>query len=214
MGGSSFDGVELVVKTIAETAVENEEYFGELDAVVGDGDFGFSMARGFEIVISDWDGFDRADIGTFLKKVGVVITGRIGGTSGPIWGTAFLRAGTASAGKTELTSGEVVEMLRAAIEGIKTRGQSDLGDKTLLDALEPAVDVLEQELSAGSSGRDALAKAAGTAREKAEATKEMIAKKGRAAYTGERSIGTLDAGAVAVAVMFERLAEIWPEEGA
>jgi dihydroxyacetone kinase-like protein len=214
MGGSSFEGVELAVKTIAETAVENETYFGELDAVVGDGDFGFSMARGFEIVISDWDGFDRADIGTFLKKIGVVITGRIGGTSGPIWGTAFLRAGTASAGKTALTSSEVVEMLRAAIEGIKTRGQSDLGDKTLLDALEPAVDALEQELTAGSSGRDALAAAASIAREKAEATKAMIAKKGRAAYTGERSIGTLDAGAVAVAVMFERLAEVWPEEGA
>jgi dihydroxyacetone kinase phosphoprotein-dependent L subunit len=213
MGGSSLDGVELVVRTIAETAVESEKYFGDLDAVVGDGDFGYSMARGFEIVLSDWDGFDRADIGTFLKKIAVVITGRIGGTSGPIWGTAFLRAGAASAGKTELTTADAVAMLRAAIDGIKARGQSDLGDKTLLDALVPAVDVLEGSLGGGDDGKTAIGKAAATARERAEATKEMIAKKGRAAYTGERSIGTLDAGAVAVAVMFERLAEAWPGEG-
>jgi dihydroxyacetone kinase/dihydroxyacetone kinase-like protein len=213
MGGSSLDGVELVVRTIAETAVENEKYFGDLDAVVGDGDFGYSMARGFEIVLADWDGFDRADIGTFLKKIAVVITGRIGGTSGPIWGTAFLRAGASSAGKTELTTDDVLAMLHAAIEGIKARGQSDIGDKTLLDALVPAVDVLAESLGGGGDAKGALGKAAVTARERAEATKEMIAKKGRAAYTGERSIGTLDAGAVAVAVMFERLAAAWPGEG-
>jgi dihydroxyacetone kinase/dihydroxyacetone kinase-like protein len=211
---SSDEQVDLVVKTIAQTAVDNEAYFGDLDAVVGDGDFGFSLARGFEIVLADFDSFDRADVGTFLKKVGVTITSRIGGTSGPIWGTAFMRAGASAAGKTELTNDDVIEMLRAAIEGIKARGQSDVGDKTLLDSLQPAVDSLETELSGGSSGRAALTAAAATARHEAEATKEMIAKRGRAAYTGERSIGSVDAGAVAVAVMFERLAEVWPEEGA
>jgi dihydroxyacetone kinase/dihydroxyacetone kinase-like protein len=209
MGGSSFANVDLVVRTIAETAVENEKYFGDLDAVVGDGDFGYSMARGFELVLQDFDNFDRTDIGTFLKKVAVVITGRIGGTSGPIWGTAFLRAGATAGDKTELTAEETLAMLRAAIEGIKQRGQSDLGDKTLLDSFVPAVDVLEQSIDAGEDAKTALTKAAATARERAEATKEMVAKKGRAAYTGERSIGTLDAGAIAVAVMLERLAEAW-----
>jgi dihydroxyacetone kinase phosphoprotein-dependent L subunit len=212
MGGTSFEEVELVVRTIAETAVENEKYFGDLDAVVGDGDFGYSMARGFEIVVSDWESFDRADIGTFLKKIAVVITGRIGGTSGPIWGTAFLRAGANADGKTELTSQDTLAMLRAAIEGIKQRGQSDLGDKTLLDALVPAVDVLESCLANGEPAGSAIAQAATVARERAEATKEMIAKKGRAAYTGERSIGTLDAGAIAVAVMLERLAAVWDSD--
>ena len=211
---SSSEQVDLVVKTIAQTAVDNETYFGDLDAVVGDGDFGFSLARGFEIVLADFDSFDRADVGTFLKKIGVTITSRIGGTSGPIWGTAFMRAGASAAGKTELTNDDVIEMLRASIEGIKARGQSDVGDKTLLDSLQPAVDSLEAELSGGASGRAALTAAAATARKEAEATKEMIAKRGRAAYTGERSIGSVDAGAVAVAVMFERLAEVWPEEGA
>jgi dihydroxyacetone kinase/dihydroxyacetone kinase-like protein len=209
MGGSSQENVELVVRTIAETAVQNETYFGELDSVVGDGDFGYSMARGFELVLSDFDTFDRSDIGTFLKKVAVVITGRIGGTSGPIWGTAFIRAGTEAAGKTELTTDEAIAMLRAAIAGIKQRGQSDLGDKTLLDALVPAVDVLEEELKQGNPVGEALGKAAATAREQAEATREMLAKRGRAAYTGERSIGTLDAGAVAIAVMLENLTTAW-----
>ena len=211
---TSFSDTEFVVRTVAQTAVDNEKYFGDLDSVVGDGDFGFSLARGFEIVLKDWDGYDRGDIGTFLQKIGVTIGSRIGGTSGPIWGTAFMRAGASAAGKTDLTNDDVIEMLRAAIEGIKARGQSDVGDKTLLDSLQPAVDSLEVELSGGSSGRAALTAAAATARKEAEATKEMIAKRGRAAYTGERSIGSVDAGAVAVAVMFERLAEVWPEEGA
>ncbi len=212
MGESSFEQVEFVVRTIAQTAVDNETYFGELDAVVGDGDFGYSLARGFEIVVADWDTYDRTDIGTFLKKVAVVITSRIGGTSGPIWGTAFLRAGVAATGKTELTGEDVVAMLRASIDGIKKRGKSDLGDKTLLDALLPAIDELEAAIEEGEPGKVCLQRAAVVARETAEATREMLAKRGRASYTGERSIGTLDAGAVAVAVMFERLAETWPAD--
>lgn len=209
MAGAVPGQVELVVRTIAQTAVDNEEYFGELDSVVGDGDFGYSMARGFELVLADFDGFDRADVGTFLKKIAVVITSRVGGTSGPLWGTGFLRAGAVAAGKTELTVEDTIAMLRAAIEGIKMRGKSDLGDKTLLDALEPAVDELERALEEGADGTIALQRAATVARERAEATREMLAKRGRASYTGERSIGTLDAGAIAVAVMFEQVAQAW-----
>ena len=201
--------VEAVVHTMAEVAVANEKYFGDLDAVVGDGDFGYSMARGFELVLSGWADFDRADIGTFLKKVAITITSRIGGTSGPIWGTAFLRAGAKAGTATELTTDQVIEMLRAAIEGIKTRGKSDVGDKTLLDALVPAVDTIEERALGGESAAAVLKAAALVAREQAEATRGMLAKRGRAAYTGERSIGTLDAGAVAVAVMFEALADEW-----
>jgi dihydroxyacetone kinase phosphoprotein-dependent L subunit len=209
MGEPSADRVELVVRTMAQTAVDNEKYFGDLDAVVGDGDFGYSMARGFEIVLSDWESFDRTDMGTFLKKVAVVITSRVGGTSGPIWGTALLRAGAVAGDKAELTADDAIAMLRASIEGIKKRGNSDLGDKTLLDALEPAVDELEKALGAGDDAAVAIRKAAVTARERAEATREMLAKRGRASYTGERSIGTLDAGAIAVAVMFEQVADAW-----
>ena len=203
--------VETVVRTIATVAVDNEKYFGELDAVVGDGDFGFSMARGFELVLSGWDDFDRASIGTFLKKIAVVITSRIGGTSGPIWGTAFLRAGAAAGTDDHLDAAKVVAMLRAAVEGIKVRGKSDVGDKTLLDALVPAVDTIEKQVGEGHGAAEALRAAAVTARERAEATRPMLAKRGRAAYTGERSVGTLDAGAVAVAVMLEALADQWAQ---
>jgi dihydroxyacetone kinase phosphoprotein-dependent L subunit len=214
MSDADFADVEAVVHTIAATAVANEKYFGDLDAVVGDGDFGYSMARGFELVLEGWDGFDRTDIGTFLKKVAIVITSRIGGTSGPIWGTAFLRAGTTAGAVTTLDGDQIVAMLRASIAGIKARGKSDLGDKTLLDALEPAVDVIELQIKAGHPAAEVLRAAAVTARDRAEATTEMIAKRGRASYTGERSIGTLDAGAVAVAVMFEALAEQWAKRPA
>jgi dihydroxyacetone kinase phosphoprotein-dependent L subunit len=211
MSKVTFGDVEQAVHTIATTAVANEKYFGDLDAVVGDGDFGYSMARGFERVLADWDGFDRADIGTFLKKVAVVITSRIGGTSGPIWGTAFLRAGAVAGTATELEPGQVVAMLRAAIEGIKARGHSDVGDKTLLDALAPTTDSIEASVAAGLGGAATLRAAATAAREAAEATRPMQALRGRASYTGERSIGSLDAGAVAVAVLIEALADARPE---
>ncbi|KQR52587.1 dihydroxyacetone kinase [Leifsonia sp. Leaf336] len=207
----SFDDVEFVVRTIAQTAVDNEKAFGDLDSVVGDGDFGFSLARGFEIVLADWDGYDRSDIGTFLQKVAMAITSRIGGTSGPIWGTAFLRAATVSKGKDTLTGEEAVAMLRAAIEGIKARGNADVGDKTLLDALVPMTDTIESGVQAGTDSDDIVAAAAVSAREAADATVTMQAMRGRAAYTGERSIGSPDPGAVAVAVILERLAPAWPD---
>ncbi|MDP9407714.1 MAG: dihydroxyacetone kinase subunit DhaL [Actinomycetota bacterium] len=212
MSGSAQQQVDLVVRTIAETAVENEKYFGDLDAVVGDGDFGYSLARGFEKVLEGWDDLDRSDVGTFLKKTGMVITSRIGGTSGPIWGTAFLRAGMAAGPTDTLTGEQVVAMLRAGIEGIKARGQSDVGDKTLLDALVPLTDTLERELQAGADPQSALAATAATARQAAEATSELVARRGRASYTGERSRGSVDAGAMALAVLLERISEAWSKQ--
>lgn len=209
MSDNGMKQVELVVRTIAETAIDNEKYFGDLDSVVGDGDFGYSLARGFEKLLEGWDDLDRTDIGTFLKRSGMTISSRIGGTSGPIWGTAFIRAGTTTGAADSLTGEQVINMLRGAAEGIKARGQSDLGDKTLLDALVPMTDRLESELQSGSDGGEALKAAAATARETAEATKEMVAKRGRAAYTGERSRGSVDAGAMAVAVITERISEVW-----
>jgi phosphoenolpyruvate---glycerone phosphotransferase subunit DhaL len=210
MAQEGFEQVELVVRTMAQTAVDNEKHFCDLDAVVGDGDFGYSLARGFEIVLAQWDDLDRTDAATFLRKVAVTLTSRIGGTSGPIWGTAFLRAGGAVADADAIGGDEAVAMLRAAIEGVKQRGQSDVGDKTLLDAVVPATDALEEGLRAGQ-GAAALASAATTAREAAEATTSMLAKRGRASYTGERSIGSPDAGAIGVAVMFEEISKAWPE---
>jgi dihydroxyacetone kinase-like protein len=209
MSDTALSRGELVVRTIAQTAVDNESYFCELDAVVGDGDFGYSLARGFEIVVSGWEAMEYSDISGLLKKTAITLTKRIGGTSGPIWGTAFLRAGGALTDKPQPTGEEVIAAFRAAIEGIKQRGNTDLGDKTLLDALVPAVDVLEAELPNGSA--QAIEKAAVQARESAEATKGMLAQRGRASYTGDRSRDSVDAGAVGVAVMFEAVSKAWQE---
>lgn len=205
--------VEFVVRVIANTCLENEQYFSELDGVVGDGDFGYSVARGFEKVLQEWDNMDHSLPGNFLKNVASAIIGAVGGVSGTIWGTAFLRAGMSLGTKTaaEITRPDVIAMFRSAIEGIKKRGNSDLGDKTLLDALVPAVDALEKAFNEDKATGVALQEAAVVARESAEATRPMLAKRGRAAYTGERSIGTLDAGAVAMAVLFEAVSEAWEE---
>ncbi len=204
---------DFVVRTIADTALANEAYFCELDGVVGDGDFGYSLARGFEKVLEDWDSMDHSVPGNFLKGVSQRIVGRVGGVSGTIWGTAFLRAGMTFGTKpeAELTKEDVIAALRNAIEGVKKRGQSDLGDKTLLDALVPAVDQLEKSLQEGKDPGTALDEAAVVARQAAEATRSMLAKRGRASYTGERSIGTLDAGAIAIAVLFEAVGKAWKE---
>lgn len=211
MSSTSQQQLDLIVRTIAQTAVDNEKYFGDLDSVVGDGDFGYSLARGFEKVLEGWDDIDRTDPGTFLKKVGMIVTSRIGGTSGPIWGTGFLKAGITAGKSEQLSADQVVAMLRAATDGIKMRGQSDVGDKTLLDALVPMTDRIEQEIEQGADSATVVAAAASTAREAAEATSEMIAKRGRASYTGERSIGSVDAGAMAVAVLAEQISKAWQE---
>ena len=181
--------------SIAQTAVDNETYFCELDAVVGDGDFGYSLARGFEIVAARL-GRDRvrATSAALLKKTAIVLTKRIGGTSGPIWGTAFLRAGgVAGATTRSRPASDVIAALRAAIEGIKQRGDADLGDKTLLDALVPG-----RRRARGGAARGrrsvALERAAAVARTSAEATKGMLAQRGRASYTGERSRDSVGRG--------------------
>jgi dihydroxyacetone kinase/dihydroxyacetone kinase-like protein len=203
--------VEFVVKVIADTVLENEAYFSELDGVVGDGDFGYSIARGFDKVLLEWDTMDHSLPGNFLKKVSSTIVSAVGGVSGTIWGTAFLRAGMTLGNKTEITREDVIAVLRSAIEGIKKRGNCDLGDKTYLDTLVPTTDALEKAFAEGKDAQTALNIAAVVARESAEATRPMIAKRGRAAYTGERSIGTLDAGSVAVAVILEAISKAWQE---
>lgn len=210
MSGTLAD-TEFVVRQISETILENETYFGELDAVVGDGDFGYSLARGFEIVVDQWDTFDRTDPGVFLQKVAMTISSRIGGTSGPIWGTAFLRTGAQLKGNETFEGADLVRALRAAVEGIKARGQAELGEKTLLDSLVPAIDTLEAELDKGASRAEIVQAMAATARQAADATASLQAMRGRAAYTGERSIGSVDAGATAIAVLLEALVANWPD---
>ena len=216
MAEPALDDLDLVIKTMATTIVENADYFAQLDSIVGDGDFGYSLRNGFEVVQADYDSWDKPTIGAVLKKIGVTMAGKVGGVSGPIWGTAFLRAGVSAGDKTELVPDDIIALLRAAIGGIKQRGESDLGDKTLLDALVPAVDSLEASFADPSTAADhgvaALQRAADVAVKAAEDTAPMIAKRGRAAYTGERSIGSVDAGATAVGVIFQAISAAWRDK--
>jgi dihydroxyacetone kinase-like protein len=216
MADQTMEDVDLVLKTMATTIVDNAEYFAHLDSIVGDGDFGYSLRNGFEVVQSDWDTLDRSSVGTLLKKIGFIISAKVGGVSGPIWGTAFLRAGVTAGDKTELAPDDIIAMLRASIAGIMQRGQSSLGDKTLLDALVPAVDSLEASFADPATGTDhgvaAIQKAADIAVKAAEETKSMQAMRGRAAYTGERSIGSVDAGATAIGVILQAISKAWREK--
>lgn len=199
---------ERIVQTMADVAIANEAYFSELDGVMGDADFGVSLAGGFKAVLAKWDSFDRSSIGSLLLNVSTVIVSNTGGCSGPVWGTLFMRCGAAARGKTELTLDEIIAMLKSAIQGISARGGAVIGDKTLLDALNDIV--LSLEKSATDSTVSLLAAfeaAADAAYETRETTKGWIARRGRQSFTGDRSIGTYDPGIVAVGDMAKAVAK-------
>ena len=210
----ALDDLDLVLKTMATTIVDNAEYFAQLDSIAGDGDFGFSLRNGFEVVAVEYDTFDHASVGSVLKKIGLVISGKVGGVSGPIWGTAFLRAAASAGDRTDLEPDDVIAMLRSSVEGIKQRGQSDVGQKTLLDALVPAIDSLDESFKAPieDHGVAAIQRAADVAVKAAEDTKGMLAMRGRAAYTGERSRDSVDAGATAVGVILQAISAAWRDK--
>jgi phosphoenolpyruvate---glycerone phosphotransferase subunit DhaL len=199
--------VERALQTLARVSLENEKYFCELDGEMGDADFGKSIWDGFHAVLTELPSIDRADIGTFLIKVGTVFASHAGGTSGPIWGTAFMKAGLKAKGKTELTVTDIVQMGRAAVQGMMARGNAQVGDKTLLDAVVPALDKLE-ELSREGEGdfKSAFQAASEVATAAVEGTRNWPARRGRQSYAGERTVGTLDPGIVAVAIMLAAVA--------
>ena len=198
--------VETAVKTIAATALKNEQYFCELDSYAGDADFGVSLASGFRAVEQDWHNLDRSSIGAFLLKISMIISKNVGGCSGPIWGTGFMRAGALSKDRTSITLDDLDKMLTAAIEGIQKRGGAQLGDKTLLDALIPIRDIVHEHAGKpDANAREVLQRATAVANDAIESTKGLVAKRGRQQFTGERSIGTPDPGIVAIATMMNDL---------
>ncbi|MFZ0709379.1 MAG: dihydroxyacetone kinase subunit DhaL [Terrimicrobiaceae bacterium] len=200
--------VERSLQTVARVSLENEKYFCDLDGEMGDADFGKSIADGFRAVLNELPAIDRADIGTFLIKVGTVFASHAGGTSGPIWGTAFLKAGLKSKGKTEIGTEDLVQMGRAAVQGIAARAGAQTGDKTLLDAIVPALDTVEGLGQEGQRDLGSAFQAASKAATAAiEGTRNWPAKRGRQSYAGDRTIGTLDPGIVAVAMMLSAVAD-------
>ena len=197
--------VERTLRSMAATAIRNEQYFCELDAAAGDADFGVSLAAGFSEIENQWDEFDRSSIGSILLKASMLITSKTGGCSGPIWGTAFMRAGMLSKEKNTLSLEEVDAMLEAAIEGIMKRGGAELGDKTLLDALAPVKDVVASHAGKDVAAGEVLKAATRAANDAIESTKDWVARRGRQSFTGERSSGSPDPGIVAIATMLNDL---------
>ena len=194
--------VERALRTTAATVLRNQQYFSDLDAVAGDGDFGASLASGFRVVESDFDSLDKSSIGNLLLKISMIITRNVGGCSGPIWGTGFMRAAMLCKEKTSITLPELETMLTSAIEGIQQRGGAQPGDKTLVDSLIPIRDKLAEHCARGEVDiAAALKDAAAVAEEAIERTKPWVAKRGRQSFTGDRSMGSLDPGVVAIATI-------------
>lgn len=197
-----------MIKAVGDVVIENKEFLTGLDAKIGDGDHGINMARGFEAVAAKLDGFGEGkDIGTVLKTIGMTLVTSVGGAAGPLYGTAFMRAAAPVQGKTELENGAVAEMLLAAINGIKERGKATRGEKTMLDALEPAYDAYQSAQQDGKDVLSSLDAACLAAQSGVEFTKTIIATKGRASYLGERSIGHQDPGATSSYLMLKAVVD-------
>lgn len=201
-----------IVEKMADVIIENEVPFCDADKM-GDGDFGMSIAKGFKQLKKEWATRDKADIGAFLKSCSEIIMEYCGGASGPIWGSAFRYAGKAADGKEKINLAELAEIFQAANTGVYETGKKSfgkgavVGDKTLVDALKPCADALEQAAKDGKSLRDGIALGAKAAVAGAESTKTVVAKLGRAGTVGEKSIGYPDAGAYGLGVIFTALSD-------
>jgi dihydroxyacetone kinase-like protein len=189
--------VERAIRTTCGTVLRNEHYFADLDGLAGDGDFGTSLATGFRQIEKEWDEIPKTDIGAMLLKISMIVSKHVGGSSGPIWGTGFMKAALLTRGKTEITLDDLAAMLGSAIEGIQARGGAKLGDKTLLDALIP----VHERLKAG--GDNCLCEAAAAADAAIDETRSLIAHRGRASQVGQRSANTPDPGIVAIATILQ-----------
>jgi len=191
----------------AAVLAENKAYLTELDSAIGDADHGINMDRGFRKVMEKLPEFSDKDIGNILKSIGMVLMSSVGGASGPLYGTFFMRSGMALASKEQLDDEDFYEMLKTGVDGILQRGRPVLGDKTMYDAWHPALEALRAALDNGDGTTDALKKALDAAEGGMKATIPMQAKKGRASYLGERSIGHQDPGATSSYLMLKTLYE-------
>ena len=198
------------VEKIGNEIIANKEFLTDLDREIGDADHGVNMARGYTEVIAKLPQ-DEEDMGKVLKKVGMTLLSKVGGASGPLYGTAYMKAAVPVAGKTSITLEDAKAMLEAVIGGIKMRGKANRGEKTMLDALEPAFDALTKGMENGDDPEACLLAICQAAREGVEYTKTIKATKGRASYLGERSIGHQDPGATSSLITLEAILAFYQE---
>jgi dihydroxyacetone kinase-like protein len=205
------DAIEWI-KAVAGVIEQNRDYLTQLDAAIGDADHGANMERGFKAVMTKMPEFADKDIGTIFKTVGMTLLSTVGGAGGPLYGTFFLQAGMKSAGKMELSLDDWALALKAAVDGVIMRGKAEPGDKTMIDALTPAVEALEHAKTNGDSLAKALQDSAEAARQGMLATIPLVARKGRASYLGPRSADHQDPGATSSYLILQAAADTWGKD--
>jgi phosphoenolpyruvate---glycerone phosphotransferase subunit DhaL len=194
-----------VIREMAAAMEENRRYLTKLDSEIGDGDHGNNMNRGFQAALQRLDEADPSTPADVLKAVSMSLISKVGGAAGPLYGTAFLRASSALGHKEEVSAEDAAEVLEAALGGIKQRGKAEVGDKTIVDALEPAVEAAK-EAAGGGSVAGVFRSAADAAKEGAESTVPLTARRGRASYLGDRASGHQDPGATSTYLLLDAAA--------
>jgi dihydroxyacetone kinase-like protein len=195
------------LEKIAAAMKENKQYLTDLDSPIGDADHGINMDRGFKSVLGNLSTVQDTDIGNILKMTGMTLMSSVGGASGPLYGTFFMRCGMATASKEELDNEDLLQMLESGVEGILQRGRAQLEDKTMYDAWAPALASLKKAYTNGADTASGIARAVEAAEEGMKATIPLRARKGRASYLGERSIGHQDPGATSTYLILKALLE-------
>ena len=195
------------LRGFADAVTDNADELTALDSAIGDADHGANMRRGMTAVVGKLDVAPDAAPAVLLKTAGMTLVSTVGGASGPLYGTLLLRMASSAGDREELDAAGFAAALRAGLDGVVARGKAQPGDKTMLDALVPAVDALDAALAGGAGLRDALRAAATAADEGRDATVPLVARKGRASYLGERSAGHQDPGATSTALLLTAAAE-------
>lgn len=203
------DNLLAWIDALVQIYAENKQFLTQLDSAIGDADHGINMDRGFQAVKADLTKTNPQDISTLLKTVAMALIRTVGGAAGPLYGTFFMRASAACANKAELGPADVVALFEAGLEGIVQRGKAELNDKTMVDAQKPALEAMKQALAAGADVKTILQKGAAAAEEGMKNTIPLQARKGRASYLGERSIGHQDPGATSSYLMILAAADLW-----
>jgi len=203
-----------VLGAICDEIVRSKDYLCELDAALGDGDHGVSMAKSFHGVKAKLPDLANGDVSAILHGVGMTLISEVGGAMGPLFGTAFLRASKVAAGKSSITPADVAEMIAAAEAGVVQRGKAQPGDKTMLDAIHPAVEAARRAEATGADTAGVLAAAAEAAQVGAASTKMFVAKIGRASRLGERTLGHQDPGATSVSIVLRVAADVLADANA
>jgi len=194
------------LQMLAQVYAENKTHLTQLDSAIGDADHGINMARGFAAVIEKLSGQDQP-LGAALKTTGMTLVQSVGGAAGPLYGTFFLRAAGSCRDKTALEPQDIVGMFEAGVDGVRQRGKAEPGDKTMIDALDPAVDAMKKALAAGQDLKSILEKGRAAAEQGVQDSIPLVARKGRASYLGERSAGHQDPGATSSHLMLKAALE-------